>query len=63
MNSEVTGKLASGEVPEMPSGAQRTIPIVGAVFVVVGLPVLLMDALVGEFGAEKPGGVVPELDD
>ncbi len=41
----------SGQVKDKPSGAKRAIPIVVAVLVVVVLPVVLMDALVGKFGA------------
>ena len=38
-------------VPLQPSGAGRTMHVVGAIVVVVVLPVVLMDALVGSFGA------------
>jgi hypothetical protein len=42
----------SGEVKDKPSGAQRTIHIVVAALVVVVLPVVLLDALVGHFEAD-----------
>jgi hypothetical protein len=38
-------------VPDKPSSARRAIHIVGAVLVVVVLPVVLLDTLVGKFAA------------
>lgn len=38
-------------VPDKPSSTRRTIHVIGAVLVVVVLPVVLMDILVGSFGA------------
>src|SRR5262245_9242015 len=40
-----------GAVRDKPSGARRLIHVVMALFVVVVLPVVLMDVLVGSFGA------------
>ena len=37
--------------PEKPSGARRVLQILGAVVVVVVLPVALMDALAGKLGS------------
>jgi hypothetical protein len=38
-------------VPDKPSGTGRAIHVIGAILIVVVLPVVLMDALVGSFGA------------
>jgi hypothetical protein len=46
------GDQESGEVRDKPSRAQRTIHIVVAALVVVVLPVVLLDTLVGHFEAE-----------
>jgi hypothetical protein len=40
-----------GAVPDKPSSAGRAIHVIGAILVVVVLPVVLMDLLVGAFGA------------
>lgn len=43
--------MDTASVPEKPSGARRVLQILGAVLVVVVLPVGLMDALAGKLGA------------
>ena len=50
--SEATGKADPAGVPGKPSRARRMLHILGAVLVAVVLPVVLIDALVGEFGAD-----------
>ena len=51
MWGEVTGQ-EFGDAKDTPSGAMRAIQIGVGVLVVVVLPVMLMDALVGKFGAD-----------
>ncbi len=52
-DSEATGEADPAGVPEQkPSRARRMFHILGAVLVVVVLPVVLMDTLVGKFGAD-----------
>ena len=50
--SEATGEAAPAGAPDKPSRARRMIHILGAVLVAVVLPVVLIDALVGKFGAD-----------
>ena len=50
--SAATGKADPAVVPGKPSRARRMIHILGAVLVAVVLPVVLIDALVGKFGAD-----------
>ena len=51
LESDVTEARGSGEATEKPSGAMRTTHIVVAALVAVVVPVVLMDALIGKFGA------------
>ena len=51
-DSEATGEADPAGVPGKPSRARRMFHILGAVLVVVVLPVVLMDTLVGKFGAD-----------
>ncbi len=50
--TETTGDVGPAAVPPKPSRARRIFHILGAVLVAVVLPVALMDALVGKFGAD-----------
>ena len=51
LKSAGTGEADDVSVPEKPSGARRVLQILGAVLVVVVLPVVLMHALAGKLGA------------
>lgn len=50
--TEATGDVDPAAVPGKPSRARRIFHILGAVLVAVVLPVVVIDVLVGKFGAD-----------